>query len=444
MKLTVPPLDIKADEGFSPDKDIFNRKEIGESLLNMIKNANDELVIALDAPWGEGKTTFVKMWRGYLADNNIKSIYFDAFKNDYQKDPFFAVSSQIYQLIESQDEKEKNEYKKRAVSALKTIGRAGLRIGIKALTSGVLDETVFEDTGTVKDVSQETSKIIDGYISKRIESANQDRENLNCFRIYIEALAKKLGKGSPIIFIVDELDRCKPNFALELLESIKHLFSVKNIVFVLVMNREQLEESVRSEYGVGVDSSRYLQKFISLWTNLSKSKDRHDNSINKYLHNCLDRMEFETKTGNQQQCIENYEELANYYNLSLREIEKSLTYFSIISNTTSEKIEIDHQWLSVYLAIVKVIYPNTYNKIASATITYDELINETNIVKLYDKYWEDKPEHHPLRWLLRYYLSDNEKLTEFLKQGDFSGNRFGRRNGGIEAVCKLLEIYKVT
>jgi len=105
-----------------------------KSLLNMIKNANDELVIALDAPWGEGKTTFVKMWRGYLANNNIKSIYFDAFKNDYQKDPFFAVSSQIYQLIEPQDEKEKNEYKKRAVSALKTIGRAGLRIGIKALT----------------------------------------------------------------------------------------------------------------------------------------------------------------------------------------------------------------------------------------------------------------------------------------------------------------------
>ncbi len=91
MKLTVPPLQIEQNAGFTPEKDIFNRKDFGQNLLNLITNVDDELVIALDAPWGEGKTTFIKMWQGMLAQEEIKSIYFDAFANDYQKEPFLEM-----------------------------------------------------------------------------------------------------------------------------------------------------------------------------------------------------------------------------------------------------------------------------------------------------------------------------------------------------------------
>ena len=66
VKLTVPPLEIGEDEGFSEDKNIFKRRQFGERLANLIENTDGELVIALDAPWGEGKSTFIKMWQGYL------------------------------------------------------------------------------------------------------------------------------------------------------------------------------------------------------------------------------------------------------------------------------------------------------------------------------------------------------------------------------------------
>jgi tRNA A37 threonylcarbamoyladenosine biosynthesis protein TsaE len=74
MKLTVPALLIKDGEGFTREKDIFNRKPFAEELTKLVTNTDDELVIALDAKWGEGKTTFVKMWQGLLEESGIHSI----------------------------------------------------------------------------------------------------------------------------------------------------------------------------------------------------------------------------------------------------------------------------------------------------------------------------------------------------------------------------------
>jgi len=62
---------------------------------------------------------------------------------------------------------------------------------------------------------------------------------------------------------VDELDRCRPDFALGLLERIKHLFDVEGIAFVLLVNRSQIEGYIRTVYG-NADAEAYLLKFGSL------------------------------------------------------------------------------------------------------------------------------------------------------------------------------------
>ncbi|MCU7933940.1 MAG: KAP family NTPase [Candidatus Thiodiazotropha sp. (ex Dulcina madagascariensis)] len=320
MKLIVPSLNIPEDAGFRHDLDIFKRKPFGEELLNLIRSTEDELVLALDAPWGEGKTTFIKMWRGLLKENDLTNIYFDAFENDYQSDPFLAISSQIYQLIDKDDDVARNAFKDKTTSALKVISRAGLRIGIKALTAGVLDESILEDTGNVKDAAKEASDLVDGLISNQLSKVEENRQCLVSFKEHLAGMPKTLGGGGPIILIIDELDRCKPKYALSLIESIKHLFSVPNIVFVLVMNRSQLEEAVRCEYGNGVDASKYLQKFVSIWSSFPKSRDSFTSVPKTYLHHCLHRMEYKSNTDTHQTTIEYYEKLVEYYGLSLREI----------------------------------------------------------------------------------------------------------------------------
>ena len=68
----------------------------------------------------------------------------------------------------------------------------------------------------------------------------------------------------PLIVVIDELDRCRPSYAVELLEVAKHLFSVENIVFVLAVNRSELGHSIKALYGDGFDAEGYLRRFFDV------------------------------------------------------------------------------------------------------------------------------------------------------------------------------------
>lgn len=443
MKLLVPALKISETDGFRPEIDIFNRKVYGESLFNLINNTEDELVLALDAPWGEGKSTFIKMWRGLLAEKEVANVYFDAFENDYQQDPLLAISSQLYQLIDKKDDSTQAEFKEKALSALKVIGRASLRVGIKALTAGVLDETILERTDNIEDASDEASDLVDKFIAKQLTKSDENRKSLMAFKEYLSTLGEKLGKGKNLVFIIDELDRCKPKFALAILESIKHLFSVPHITFVLVMNRTQLEEAVRCEYGSGVDASRYLQKFVSIWATLPKSNKQYKASENSYVRNCLKAMNFEVKTQAHNNAIENFEELVNYFDLSLREIEKSLTNFAIIYNATDEgNLNREYLLLATFICIIKVIEPAIYQKLSRKKMDYEELLKRAGLGKLSASHW-DEAESHPLRWLLKYNLSTDEAASELFKSlKDKSMTRWSTSRESITSICGWLEAFK--
>lgn len=440
MKLTPSPIKIENKEGFTPEKDIFQRKEFGEKLYNLLENVDDELVLAIDAPWGEGKTTFVQMWRGLLNDKGVKSIYFDAYKNDFLEDPFLAIIGEIQSLLADENSgKIKDEFKNKAISALKVFGRVSLRVSIKAATAGVLDETVLEGAGTGKEVAD----IADKFVAERLESIDSDKKIIDGFKIALEEAAIKLGGEKKLVFIVDELDRCKPSFALHLLEKVKHVLSVPGVVFVLVLNREQMEQIIKSNYGAGIDSATYLQKFIHVWAGLPKSADEYNSDTKKYIRNCLSRMDYSIENSFQQTAIQDYDELAEFYNMSLREIERSLSNFAIIHNIFDGDLNSEYMALSIYLSIVKVRYPSAYKKIRFNQLSYEQVITETELESLEADYWvNDKPEKHPLRWSLKYYLSSDEDVKEFLKKGDFSAD-VGRIHGrtAINDICRWLDTF---
>ena len=121
MKILIPEIVIEETTGFDNNIDIFGRSGFGERLANLIESSDDNPVIALDSGWGEGKSTFIKMWQGYLShhrEEKLRTIYFDAFENDYQKDPFVTLAAEIYQLIEPEDEKGKAEFQEKAKKQL--------------------------------------------------------------------------------------------------------------------------------------------------------------------------------------------------------------------------------------------------------------------------------------------------------------------------------------
>ncbi|HAS8442505.1 TPA: hypothetical protein I7740_25080, partial [Vibrio vulnificus] len=69
-------------------------------------------------------------------------------------------------------------------------------------------------------------------------------------------------KQYPVYVLIDELDRCRPSYAIEIIESVKHFFNTKNFVFVVATDTEQLQHSVKAVYGEGFDAHSYLSRFF--------------------------------------------------------------------------------------------------------------------------------------------------------------------------------------
>ncbi len=316
MRILPPELDIGPLEGFDPKKDIFRRAEIGRGLTNIVSSVAEPLVIALDGQWGSGKTTFLKMWAGELRKAGFPAIYFDAFANDYVADAFTALAGEIISLV--QDAKKTGtpsgkKFAKKAVEAGKIILRSGLKIGVKAGTMGALDATDLKGLGA--DLSSETSQLFDKHIGALLTKRNEDRATISAFREALAELPEVLSSVQqssesnelkrPLVFIIDELDRCRPLFALDVLERTKHFFAVPNVHFVLGVNLSQLKNSIIMAYGPGIDAHTYLQKFIHLIVMQEHSADYRSERVSKryveFLANQLQFKQEDSRTVNYQQ-----------------------------------------------------------------------------------------------------------------------------------------------
>ncbi|HIF9184588.1 TPA: KAP family P-loop NTPase fold protein [Photobacterium damselae] len=423
MRLTVPELQINDDEGFSTEKDLFHRKQFGDRLYNLINNSDENLVLALDAQWGEGKSTFIKMWSGenrYKQEPPLETIYFDAFENDYQKEPFLALASEIYELLEDKVESKKQEFKEKAAQVFKTFSRGVIKTGIRLGTAGVIDGTLLDQAEN--DISTLVSEQVDSIISSKFESSKADKLALKNFKEFLSDVALNHTPGKRIVFVIDELDRCRPDFALDLLENIKHLFSVSGITFLLVMNRKQLEESVKCRYGDGIDSVTYLQKFINVWLSLPRSSGKYQQDDGaKYLMTSFDLMAVEKGIHNKI-AAQILESLVKHLKPSFRDIERILTYFAIIENSRSEPMNDYYQGMMATVCFMKVINPRMLDAIISKRASGQELLD---FLQMSDG--SDYSEEHALKYLaakIDFDLASEERRHE-MQENDRLNSIYG-------------------
>lgn len=381
MKLVATPITIIDSADF--EGDLFERISFGESLSNIIKNSQDPLVIGLDGNWGEGKTTFVKMWQGLLTEQGLPNIYVDAFANDHTDDAFMVVASAITDYAISKLPKSKAE---ELIDKTKKVGAQlfswSTKIAIKALTLGVIKDSDIEDLkGISKEVSDGFSSTAESIIKQKLITHKNDLESIQSFKDFLSSLPELLntnenGDAPPLTIIIDELDRCRPSFAIEILEKVKHLFSVENIAFVLVMNKTQLEESIRFTYGSNIDAHTYLQKFLTLEATLPKRLQDNRNDIEIYCRSLYTRHEFPNNIDTD--FIPLASSLANHLNLSLRQIEKvfsnialSLSSFSAPSSQTTTPI-------LLLVCIIKSVMPELFARLAKNKLSFEELSKGLN------------------------------------------------------------------
>ena len=258
--------------------DLWDRKRLGIQLTNYVDRLQCGAVLALDARWGEGKTWFVRHWQKHLEDENHNVIYLDAFANDYLDDPFLTIAAEISQAFKSSDnidDADVNSFNEKTASVLISLAailpviaaKAGLHwIGLGG--AGEALQEVYKDGKDVYDsVSDEITGKLKEHIEKKIENHHLEKETIQDFKKELNQLADKLEK--PLVFIIDELDRCRPDFAIRLIERIKHFFDIPKIVFVLVMNKPQLLQSVKSFCGYDSEmNGDYLEKFVDFTVHL--------------------------------------------------------------------------------------------------------------------------------------------------------------------------------
>ena len=302
MRLVPKPLVIGERDGFKKETDLFGYKDFGERLARFVESLEGPSVIALDGPWGSGKTVFARQWAGLLRKRGSAVIYFDAFAADSGEDPLCDIASQLF--AGAADEETRRRFADAAVQVLKSLALMGAGIALGSVTGGFVGKEEVQAGAAAISENWKTTSESDEQMSTafrhRIEGARERAHVISNFRTALESLAIAMQKealgnapekeGSaprPLVVIIDELDRCKPTYALDLLENIKHVFDAENVCFVLVTNVAQLEDVVKSEYGVK-GASAYLEKFFP--TSFVLPEPRRQTTTSMYIRHLFDEM----------------------------------------------------------------------------------------------------------------------------------------------------------
>ncbi len=258
MGIRIQPreIDVNADDPFK--NDLLDRKESVEVLTHLVGNLEGPCVLAVDAAWGTGKTTFLKIWAQHLRNQGFPIVEFNAWETDFSGDPFVALSTELTEGLHEH----KDEPLATKIADTKKKGKEVLRRAVPGLirvaTAGILD------VGPL--LEKEVGQALASYAEARLSEYQEAQKSVKAFRRALQDMAEELSeqKGHPLIVMIDELDRCRPSYAVELLEVAKHLFSVDHIVFVLAVNRSELAHSIKALYGADFDAQGYLRRFFDL------------------------------------------------------------------------------------------------------------------------------------------------------------------------------------
>lgn len=231
-----------SEVAFEDDK--LERKAIAENFKNILLNT-DLNVISVSAPWGGGKTYFIQNLIKLIENDSINILY-NAWESDFYESPLIPLFVELFNELEKVDSKTELEedIKWSKEFAENICKKSSFQVGVNL---GVVNCAANFDPD---------KKMID---SEYIEL----KEKMHEFKSKLTSIQTKLNKK--IIIFVDELDRCHPMYTIKTFEIIKHFFGIPNIIFVLSVDKRQIENSVRQIFGVNIgEENGYLRKFIDV------------------------------------------------------------------------------------------------------------------------------------------------------------------------------------
>lgn len=306
---------------FAFKKDLIGRNESLFDFLEFLNSIEDDCSIALEGYWGSGKTFFVKQMemvikavnpfiemdeelrnsimneayryiRNYNADKMIKQvpIYYDAWLYDNESDPILSL---VYSILETFDS---------------DLIFKNIEFNVDSIRE------YFNNILSSLHIKLEIPKLVN--TEDWLSDIKKSRNIHYTVKEFLDKLLEE--RGDRLVIFIDELDRCSPEYAVKLLERIKHYFNNDRITFVFSVNLEQLQHTIKSHYGASFEASRYLDRFFDLRLSLPAPNKRE-------FYNML---EFNASDGDYDALIN--ETVLNHFHLEFREILKYVRFLRII------------------------------------------------------------------------------------------------------------------
>lgn len=392
-------------------EDALDRNAELNSFCHLLSTQNSMNSIVLDGRWGSGKTFFVKQCALLLNANNCLSnidrnlaqsileitkklnsfdelhnnqllaVYFDAWENDSEEDPVLSLIYRIVQQLDlKMDKVDKNYFTNLFLAIADVITDRPISNILKCVKGKDILDVIYKNEGL----------------------------NTTITKFFEEALFKNAEK---IVIFIDELDRCRPSYAVKLLERIEHYFINERITFVFSANLEQLQHTIKNFYGNDFDACRYLDRFFDLRVSLPQV-DMEEYYLSLKLYNV-------------EEVCRVLRHISETLNLTIRELCKfyDLVNVSGMQSCFNETEDFMFKYIvTLCLAL----------KITDITL-HDEFIQGKNIQPLLDLYDNDFGEY-----ICKLLLNDREKIVEVKKIDNVSLDN----QDAVTREDKLIELYE--
>ncbi len=266
--------------------DCLERFYVVEQLCDLVINLSKQTTntsFAIDGEWGVGKTFLLGMLEDTLKEcqseetNNDRFavFHYNCWQYDYYEEPLVAIVSMMINEIEKNEKLLTEKQKKKTLAILKGVGTVALSCFNKTIESktGVDINALLENIRAVENGTKETLDNIGNF--DPFWSFNQALESMR------ESL-KKISKDKTIVFVVDELDRCLPQYAIKILERLHHITEgIDNFITIIAIDKKRLLHSIADAFGYDkngefIDSEKYLKKFVRFYFPLDAGIISHD------------------------------------------------------------------------------------------------------------------------------------------------------------------------
>lgn len=394
--------------------DLLDRKDYALFLSAYIASKygrnESSFVVALDAPWGLGKSFFIERWSKQLLLNKTPTVVFNAWEDDSSEDPVVSFLAELRRgiylvceefrcdtgaraLIQNSSAKIVRSFRRATLSAGKVVALSV----VKKVTGVAIDDLISSfsegdgdrlslpsgvsisstDFGDLSRQSLESG--LDEFFDKALEEHVERKSAINDLKKSLGDLVQALGDGGgsdqPLYIFIDELDRCRPDYAIRLLEGIKHLFNVKGVVFVIATNLSQLSKSICAVYGVDFDGHNYLKRFFDVEFELPQpTRIRYlqfllqaafPPEMDKYSG--LDK-----RLGNPDtSALHAFAAVSEAMSLDLRAMKRVLTIVEAVVANLPTRSPVLGLWL-FFVAALKHNHPDEFQKIFGSVITVEE------------------------------------------------------------------------